>query len=221
MTTAHASHDRISELLPWFANGTLAAEEHVLVERHLESCAECREELAFLEQLSGAATTLAAATPAVPSRVGDALARIEAPQRPMPSRATAERRGRLTWFRDLVHLSPPLVRWALVAQLVLILGLAAAFFARLGPEAEFVTLSGGGTGQGGARLTVMFQPNVTEPQFRQALLDAGAVLVSGPSALGVYVIELPMGDADPAQVDAAIARLRGQPAVFRFVERQP
>lgn len=36
---------RVSELLPWFANGSLEAEEAESVRRHLDGCEECRREL--------------------------------------------------------------------------------------------------------------------------------------------------------------------------------
>ena len=39
------------ELLPWYANGTLAGEELQAVEDHLRNCAQCRQELAWLQQL--------------------------------------------------------------------------------------------------------------------------------------------------------------------------
>lgn len=36
---------RVAELLPWWLNGTLGADEAARVEDHLETCAVCREEL--------------------------------------------------------------------------------------------------------------------------------------------------------------------------------
>ena len=37
-------HDKVLELLPWFVNGTLSADETGRVETHLAGCAECRED---------------------------------------------------------------------------------------------------------------------------------------------------------------------------------
>jgi hypothetical protein len=49
-------HREIAELLPWYANGTLAPEERAHVERHLQRCAECRRELEELEGLKAVLT---------------------------------------------------------------------------------------------------------------------------------------------------------------------
>jgi len=49
-------HREIAELLPWYANGTLSADERARVERHLQRCAGCRRELEELEGLKAALT---------------------------------------------------------------------------------------------------------------------------------------------------------------------
>jgi hypothetical protein len=67
----------------------------------------------------------------------------------------------------------------------------------------------------------MFQPTVTEAGLREALLGVEGRVVSGPTALGVYVVQLPAEPADEAAVDAAIDALRGRTEVIRFVEREP
>ena len=54
--TTEQSHP---EFLPWYAAGTLEPERVAEVERHLEGCAECREEL---EQLRSMSETLPRAT---------------------------------------------------------------------------------------------------------------------------------------------------------------
>ena len=41
-------HEAIDLLLPWYVNGTLNETERGQVERHLEACEECRENLDFL-----------------------------------------------------------------------------------------------------------------------------------------------------------------------------
>ncbi len=38
-------HKQTQTLLPWYANGTLDADEVAVVEAHLSECAECRDEL--------------------------------------------------------------------------------------------------------------------------------------------------------------------------------
>src|SRR3954463_15347037 len=38
-------HDEAEELLPWYATGQLEEADRILVEDHLASCSECREQL--------------------------------------------------------------------------------------------------------------------------------------------------------------------------------
>jgi anti-sigma factor RsiW len=48
-------HEQAQQLLPWYVNGTLEADEAALVEAHLAECAECRADLAA-EQASTSST---------------------------------------------------------------------------------------------------------------------------------------------------------------------
>ena len=45
-------HDEAEMLLPWYATGQLEAQDRLVVERHLSSCATCREQLALERRLS-------------------------------------------------------------------------------------------------------------------------------------------------------------------------
>jgi len=40
-----SAHDEAEALLPWYATGQLDTADRALVERHLESCAECQRQL--------------------------------------------------------------------------------------------------------------------------------------------------------------------------------
>jgi hypothetical protein len=87
-------------------------------------------------------------------------------------------------------------------------------------EPPFTTLSGPPGSTEGVRLTIMFQPSVTEGAMRQALLEIEGTVVSGPSALGVYIVQIPARDDDRA-IQAVIDKLRNNASVVRFVEREP
>ena len=45
-------HQSLQELLPWYLNRTLAARERDTIERHLQVCPDCRQELAFLQAVA-------------------------------------------------------------------------------------------------------------------------------------------------------------------------
>jgi hypothetical protein len=65
----------------------------------------------------------------------------------------------------------------------------------------------GGTGSGAANAVVMFEPQTTEAQWRQALKAGNARLVGGPTITHGYLLHLAVAD------EAAIAKLRAQPGV--------
>jgi hypothetical protein len=113
--------------------------------------------------------------------------------------------------------------WAggLSAAAVLIVGLAGMVVVARQERAPFRTLSEGSGDTGGARLTVAFHPNATEETIRQAILDVHGTIVSGPSAMGIYVLKLPTPQNDGTATAAAIERLRSRSGIVRFVERQP
>lgn len=50
-------HQEIFLLLPWYVNGTLAPEERGKVTTHLEDCAACQREMAFLANMEHTANT--------------------------------------------------------------------------------------------------------------------------------------------------------------------
>jgi hypothetical protein len=62
---------------------------------------------------------------------------------------------------------------------------------------------------------VAFRPQAREQQIRQLLQAAGARIVAGPNALGLYEIAF----ADAQALAAGITRLRAEPAVVESIQR--
>ncbi|MEL6167935.1 MAG: hypothetical protein AAFR35_04545 [Pseudomonadota bacterium] len=54
-------------------------------------------------------------------------------------------------------------------------------------------------------LIVAFAPDATEGAIRDLLVSEGLIIVDGPSALGLYVLELPDGADPTAATDALVA----------------
>lgn len=69
----------IAELLPFYANGTLAPDERARVETELATCTACADELRALETLAATLRARAAAEPFPQRAFDDALARINTP----------------------------------------------------------------------------------------------------------------------------------------------
>ncbi len=185
-------HKLTQQLLPWYANGTLDAEEMVAVEAHLEGCAECRAELES-ERALGA---MVASVPSDVERGWAALrGRIESerPQR----RAGAWRVPGALWRR------PVPMGWAITAQaacLMLVVGVVSV--AALQPHPLYRALGAPKSGAAG-NLVVIFKPTTAEQDLRAALRFSGARLVDGPTASDAYVLHV--ADTERA---AALKRLR-------------
>ncbi len=75
-----SAHDSIIELLPWYVNGTLPEGEYRVVEDHLGSCAECRNGVEALSQVSHAIRNDSPAPLIPPPRTEALLDALDKPQ---------------------------------------------------------------------------------------------------------------------------------------------
>ncbi|MCB1058179.1 MAG: hypothetical protein KDD11_21995 [Acidobacteria bacterium] len=209
------SHDAAWRALPWLANDTLEGDELSAVLDHLKVCAACRAELRFLPELRSAleGSEDVHGTDGAPAAFERLMARIDT-ETPRRDRATAPLLEHRRWR--------PLPRWgwaAIAAQAAVIVLLALPFLRPVSvpttpgapQDGEFHTLSSATPGEAGAgpRLRVMFEATTPEETLRGALLEVGGRIVGGPSAGGVYTVEL-AADALPS---AAVRALRSRPEV--------
>ena len=216
--TVDTQHQTVHELLPWHVTDTLSPEERKLVETHLASCRVCRDELELIREERTAVREQADNMPPVPDMLPHALSRIDDWERAR----TTEPAGWLARLIDRAWNPPvPFARAVFAVQFAVILLVGSLWLFSGPPDARFTTLSGPGGISNGARLTVIFRPGTTEEAMRQTLLDLNVNIVSGPSALGVYVVALPVDESEAAEVDAAIEAFRANSSVIDFVERQP
>ncbi|MEO0998918.1 MAG: zf-HC2 domain-containing protein [Pseudomonadota bacterium] len=183
LTTHRNDHDELAPKLPWFVNRTLDADEHAKVERHIEDCAECRDELALLALVQ---TSLAhdVPTPIVSKSRIDALQRHIVENTAEPLRAP---RRRYYWLSAA----------AAVAALALAFVAAGRWFAE--PSgADFRTVTSGGAA---APMDYVFAIRFAEGvggAERQAVFDAiGAGKVSSAGGL-IYeaTVRLPAGSLE-------------------------
>jgi hypothetical protein len=196
-------HQRIRELLPWYANGTLGETERRTVEEHAAQCARCREEVQACRQLGEAVRRTAVESPTPhPARLSRLMSRLDEADGSSP-------RARLA---GLLAATPRPVRWVLAGQLAAFLLLAAGWMwtPPPPPPAEFKTLSDAVAPAAGQQVRVVFAEGATERQIRDVLLPIGGQLAGGPSPLGVYTVELPEG-RDPLPV--VLQHLRSRPEV--------
>lgn len=208
-------HQRVWELLPWYANDTLEEGERRLVEEHTARCERCREETERCRQIGEAMLRSNETMPAPhPAQLARLMSRLDEAERSSPGQR----------WKNLLVATPKAVRWTLAAQLAAVLLLTAgliqsreASVPASAPPAEYRTLSEPVESPAAApvtRLRVVFAEEAAERQIRAVLLGVGGQIAGGPSPLGAYRVELPAG-RDPLPV--VLAYLRGRPEV-RFAE---
>ena len=209
-------HCRVWDLLPWYANATLADGERRVVETHLEVCSQCREELAACRGLGDVVRQVPEIAPAPhPARLARIMAQIDAEERNAGQGAWRSFwRSPLASLQDLLDATPRAMRWAMLAQLVLVLTLAAGLArpripAPASPAAplEYTTLSDPAPSQlpQTTHLRLVFKPGTTEQEIRDLLLGIRGQITAGPSPLGVYTVDVP---ATPDPLADVLVHLR-------------
>jgi anti-sigma factor RsiW len=206
------SHPEAQDALPWLANGTLEGTELERVQAHVETCADCRADLALLR-------TLRAAGPG-PSLDVDperALARLmprldAAPVEddvPAPC-AVPETSGLLQrWRNRLAANDRTWLRAAVAAQFcaIAVLGALLARPSAHPDAADSYRVLGAAGANGMARIVVTFRPDTPEAELRRIVRGSGARIVGGPTVTDAWLV-----GAD-GRLDPVLARLRAEPAV--------
>jgi anti-sigma factor RsiW len=205
-------HQLVFEALPFYANGTLNAQESGRVDTHLEGCAPCRAELARCRDLSAAVKSGPEWSPSGPDWVAMEARMDRADGRVQGGTAAP---GLWETVRSWFAVAPPTMRWAFLAQAALVIALACGLLFRPGGAKVYETLSSPEkvAPAGRARLHVVFAEDATERELRATLQDMNAAIVAGPSPTGVYTVELPFAASDRGQLDQAIERARANPKI--------
>lgn len=188
------THAEAWDLLPWLANGRIAAADREWVEAHVQTCAECRAELSAQRTLSGNLRDAGAEPPNRTSvstteeqRSFDKLwARIEAAESATAGTQSVEAAPR--------RASRP-VRWLAAAVIVQGIGLALfGIHALRTPDtgkSGFVTV----TSQAPTRTNVpmvslVFAPDASIDTINTLLTHQGLSIVSGPGLSGNFTAAL-------------------------------
>ena len=200
---AGSQHRQAERSLPWLVNGTLDDDERTMVERHVETCVDCQQQLAQWRAMQEAcAAPTAHALDPMPSFTR-LRSRLQAPRaRPPVSRWSA--------MRDAWTTAPPWLRGAVAAPCALLLALAGAWFEREQPT-PYRTLGDMPAAEptaADARLVVVFEPGASQARTQQLLHASQARIVDGPNEVGAYVLAVPA-----ARVASVRDALRGAPGV--------
>lgn len=184
------------DLLPWYINGSLSKQEQQQVELHLQQCSECRDEVELLQAMQAVAKQ---PPESLPSQFAWHRLQRDMHQTAAPSRIKTKR-----WGLSLAAAAAVAV---IAIQGVLLLNFSQQDDYRLA-----------GHDLDGVVVQVRFNPDATEQAIRSTLQAAGAEIVTGPGAAGVYRIRI--GDQEAAQeLQATIDRLRDNRDVIHYIQR--
>lgn len=213
-----SQHRQAWDLIPWVVNGTASDSQRQSVEEHLQSCADCREELDFQRRLqhgvarqTGPETDAHAAWARMSERL-DAGSAPSVTARPGPRLHRAER----TWLP-----------WVMAAMLVQGVGLGVlgtALWSRMpsngaalpAASGSYRTLAAPAAPAAQPTVRVVFAPTMTLDELRTVLASSHLQVVSGPSDADVWSLG-PAGESTRAATDAAVRALRTSSSV-RFAE---
>lgn len=208
--------------LTWYLKDKLPEAERRNIATHLETCAECRAELASLTALAGglrkAYDSELSPSPDVKRAVMASVTADSAGR--FRQKAAVPRTANL--FDQLrVWLGAPLVpRWAPAALLVLVAVQAGVLVQMLpGNAVPPPAIATRGLPAAPTRLRVVFNPLAAESQIREVLGQLGAHIVDGPAESGAYVIELRA--ADPKELGEKLRAARGRPEVLQSLDVAP
>ncbi|ELX09091.1 hypothetical protein Jab_2c11510 [Janthinobacterium sp. HH01] len=207
------AHQAVQELLPWFASGQLAPDEAQRVQEHLQTCAECRQDLEWERDMRAEAASAGDALPAGVD-MERALARLmpalgpqeQSAPAPAAAPAPAPAPRPVSWWRAAAANQPSWLRWTVAAQSVAIIGLGALLLRPESDPAPYRVL--GSAVSNGGNLVVVFQPNTSERDLRRVLQAQGARVVDGPTVTDAYLLTVPA-----ANRDRALQAMRADPAV--------
>jgi hypothetical protein len=203
--TSPISHESASELLPWLANGSLAAAERERVEQHVRSCIVCRRELKGLERLAAAVRN----QPTVHLSAQGQFERLERRLDGAPRGGAAPSLGRYA----------SLFRFAAVSVMgVGLLGLL-LWLAPIHNDyrSDFATLASA-PATGGGQIDLIFNPTTTDAEIRQLLAEIDGTIVAGPTSLGRYTVRVASGSPNDSELQTLLAKLARDPGV-RFAGR--
>lgn len=210
---SHASrHEESWLLLPWLANGRLSQGERLVVEEHLRECATCQAELARQRLMCRLLTEPERVTYAPGPSLRKLMDRIDghAPAEPAVARPgrTRDRRASAAF-----RWRAPQLAWA--ASVVLAVGLTAIGTSTYRwSQKPYITLSNPDQRPASGVLLVAFERTLPVGEMEQLLHAAGARVVSGPDASGIFGIEPANASAE---MRAIAARLRADRRV-RWVQ---
>ncbi|HUO20831.1 MAG TPA: zf-HC2 domain-containing protein [Steroidobacteraceae bacterium] len=211
-------HEEAWRLLPWLVNGRLEGAERVRIERHVRDCEACARELALQRLWRDGLTAPERVTYAPGPSFRKLMERIDAAGGARTGGAKPAARA----ARTRAAWRPPGLAWAASFLACVALG-TCALTAYRWSQPLYLTHTAPPASPAGV-LHLAFDRSLAIGDAERLLLAAGARVVEGPDASGVFGVApaaaAPTPPARAAQLRALAARLRADARV-RWIEPLP
>lgn len=204
--TTHA-HDEFVHLIPWYLKGQLSVDESDAVKQHLSSCESCQQELLSCQKIAESLPDTATTWKPSAAHFAGILANLDKLEAASATKQIPEFSTKSSVFdriQQLLSQTPNPIRWTLAAEALAVILLAAVVMpSRFNSDIprSFETLSNAQTPAtlSGTMLRVVFSENMSTKELSELLLQNKAQINQGPTAVGVYTIQIPHGYSDQVQ----------------------
>lgn len=214
--TVRDEREEIELLLPWYAAGTLEADETARVDAYLEAHPELKDHLAVvheeMDETIGVNEALGSPSPGAIDRLMEQVA-AESPAAFRTANASGGlMQGILDWFADM---SPRAVAMGATLAVAVIFAQAVTLGVVMQGGSKF-EVANDGTGTHmvvGTAAIVGFAEGATMDEVGAFLTTFGASIIDGPKAGGLYTVRLTEEVLEAAERDTLLDRVRSDPLI--------
>lgn len=204
MTESNHDRQRFSELLPFYVNSTLNAQDHEWISTYMAAHPESNQELTFVNFLRDTTRSIESSLPE--SHRLDSLLRQWKQTQPAPSFLQKTMR----WLQERVRIPVP----AIALASIMIVGQAVVIGSLLTGQPEEVTYrSERPECMATPRIRVVFNPEAKHVEILLLLRKVEATVQNGPSETGALWLSVPKGRS----LEEAQAMLRSSALVDEVV----
>ena len=198
-------HEAIAELLPWLVNGTLSAKESKQVEAHLQHCDQCRNQVSQLQVVNKQVAEQESKWQPSTAHFSSILSEVENIESIVPKQKKTKHKNWAGFFENLLQIPKP-VRWTLALESVAIVALLTVWniSPQMGLPSDselYQTLSDSPQNKptsNMSRIRLLLNDAMTTAELTQLLQQTDTQIRQGPSALGLFIVEVPQQRVDQA-----------------------
>jgi hypothetical protein len=207
-----AAHSQVQDLLPWYANNTLQADEQQLVRAHLQTCTACQDDLQSQLELElklklKAGEPAASTVPNVDRALARLLPKLDVQVQAAKVNNTNNFMARL-WTLFTADGKAP-ARWGMAvmaAQTAVIVGLVAFMALPRQDDSSYRVLGSGERSSG--NIVVVFKPETTVKDIQRIMSINDARIIDGPTVTNAYLLNV-----DDARLEQSIRELRSEAGI--------